>query len=353
MPRSGPDPVRLNLVLVSEVSGKLLVFSDSPPMVYEVDPLAEKITRDVALPYKPSGAVFNSGGDRLYVTAGGPQGRILEIDPVTLRVVKDFSSGGHTPVAPILSADERSLFVCNRFSIEVVQLDLGRRRILKRFGVLREPVALVPAPGGRYLFAGNFLPAGRSDAEHVSVAVSVIDLINGEVNNIDLPNGSNSIGGMAISPDGMYIYLSHILARFQLPTTQLERGWMDTNALSVIDVKGKRLIASVLRPYLVKNNLSKAALRGKAIFDREGCISCHPAPLYTDLKSYYLGTGRGVDEGKAFDTPTLIEAWRTGPYMHDGSIVDMEELIRVHNPYGTSALSETELAELVEFVLSL
>lgn len=91
-------------------------------MVYEIDPMTAKISRQAELPYKPYGAVFNSAGDHLYVAAGDPQGRILEVEPATLRVVREFSSGGHTPVAPVLSADERSLFVCNRFSNEVVQI---------------------------------------------------------------------------------------------------------------------------------------------------------------------------------------------------------------------------------------
>ena len=39
---------------------------------------------------------------------------------------------------------------------------------------------------------------------------------------------------------------AHILSRYQMPTTQLERGWMNTNALSVIDVAAKKLLNTVL-----------------------------------------------------------------------------------------------------------
>jgi hypothetical protein len=42
-----------------------------------------------------------------------------------------------------------------------------------------------------------------------------------------------------VSPDGRFAYVTHTLGRYQLPTTQLERGWMNTNALSIIDV-GRR-----------------------------------------------------------------------------------------------------------------
>ncbi|MCP4643605.1 MAG: cell surface protein, partial [bacterium] len=49
-----------------------------------------------------------------------------------------------------------------------------------------------------------------------------------------------------ISPDGKYAYIAHILGRYQLPTTQLERGWMNTNALSIINVAEKKLVNTVL-----------------------------------------------------------------------------------------------------------
>jgi cytochrome c peroxidase len=60
-----------------------------------------------------------------------------------------------------------------------------------------------------------------------------------------------------------------------------------------------------------------------------------------------------MDKGKKFENPTLVEAWRTAPYLHDGSAKTMDELIRIHNPYGTGKLTEKELTHLAEYVLSL
>ena len=60
--------------------------------------------------------------------------------------------------------------------------------------------------------------------------------------------------------------------------------------------------------------LSAAAERGKAAFVRAGCASCHPPGLFTDLHQYDVGTRRGFDRpADEFDTPALIELWRTAP----------------------------------------
>lgn len=31
--------------------------------------------------------------------------------------------------------------------------------------------------------------------------------------------------------------MAHVLSRYQVPTTQLDRGWMNTNAVTVIDTE--------------------------------------------------------------------------------------------------------------------
>src|SRR6266542_5796036 len=61
-----------------------------------------------------------------------------------------------------------------------------------------------------------------------------------------MPNGSSELRGIAVSPDGSLAAVTHLLARYYLPTTQVERGWMETNALTFIDVPAKKLLATVL-----------------------------------------------------------------------------------------------------------
>lgn len=110
-------------------------------------------------------------------------------------------------------------------------------------------------------------------------------------------------------------------------------------------------------PYLEGGKLSAKGRQGEKVFEKAGCAACHPAPLYTDLKMYDVGTRGELDRKDAFDTPTLIELWRTGPYLHDGSAMTLEEVFTKHNPndrHGTtSKLSPEELEALVEFLKSL
>jgi len=59
----------------------------------------------------------------------------------------------------------------------------------------------------------------------------------------------------------------------------------------------------------------------------------------------------------AIDTPTLVECWRTVPYLHDGSAVTIGEVLNRKNPddlHGTTShFSPQEMQDLAAFVLDL
>jgi mono/diheme cytochrome c family protein len=81
----------------------------------------------------------------------------------------------------------------------------------------------------------------------VAARVSVIDLKTfTKIRDIGLGNGSNALRGICMSPDGKYAFVVHNLGRYQIPTSQLEQGWMNTAGLSVIDFHKLDLLATVI-----------------------------------------------------------------------------------------------------------
>ncbi len=85
---------------------------------------------------------------------------------------------------------------------------------------------------------------------------------------------------------------------------------------------------------------------------------CHPPGLFIDLQPHDVGTRRSFDRpSDRFYTPTLIEVWRTAPYLHDGSAATIRDVVTTHNPDDklgtTSNLSAKEKDDLCAYVLSL
>jgi len=544
--------------------------------------------KTLVLPDRPNALLLQPDG--LLMIAAGESDGTLHIVAPDLSAISQTFSVGHTPSALALSPDKQRLFIANRFDDNVAVLNVASGKVEKTIPVLREPVSLAIASGK--LWVANLLPLGRADTGDTYSEVSVIDINTLEkASTVKLPNGTTSLGNLTASPDGKYVYATHILARYQVPTTQLDRGWMNTNAMSVIDASEKKLVNTVLldephlgaanpgavavtpdgksiaiaiegtheimlidrerlhknltlaaegkphretidsarqvpfdlsflsgyrerirlpgngprgiavdnghaytamrytdqinrldmqsalpqtlelnpelnmsaeevgeaafhdatycfqkwqscaschpgqgrvdalnwdllndgignpkqtkslllahatppvmisgvrgdytvanragfrhiqfvippeervqavdayvaalepvpSPRLENGELSAAALRGKAIFEKAQCSRCHSAPYFTDLKSYDVGTGGLTgNDNTPLDTPTLIEVWRTAPYLKDGRAATIEDVLTTFNPddmHGrTSNLSESEVADLAEYVLSL
>jgi cytochrome c peroxidase len=117
-------------------------------------------------------------------------------------------------------------------------------------------------------------------------------------------------------------------------------------------------LKAVPSPYLAQGRLSEAASRGQQVFQRAGCEGCHPPPLFTNLHQYDVGTRAVFDQADdQFDTPTLVELWRTAPYLHDGSAATVREVVTSHNPHDqhgrTSKLTDGEIEDLCAYLLSL
>jgi len=120
-----------------------------------------------------------------------------------------------------------------------------------------------------------------------------------------------------------------------------------------------RALRPVPSPQLVDGRLSPAAERGRRLFHSNtiACHTCHPAPLYTDMKMHNVGTRNIRDLVDRFDTPSLVEVWRTAPYLHDGRYLTVRGLLG-DGEHGLSGgrrqkLTDEELDDLTAFVLSL
>jgi len=110
-----------------------------------------------------------------------------------------------------------------------------------------------------------------------------------------------------------------------------------------------------------ENALSASAWRGMRLFfsKRAGCSECHQGFNFA-AESRYAGHSKtnpvlvrnGVTEG-AFRVPTLRNVELTAPYMHDGSIATVDEVIERYAVARKLSLDATDRADLAEFLRSL
>lgn len=121
-----------------------------------------------------------------------------------------------------------------------------------------------------------------------------------------------------------------------------------------------------------------AAVRGYHVFQKAQCDACHEGHNFTSNMYSNIGVGmdrqdpdvgrfavtRDASDWGAFKTPTLREIEHTGPYMHDGSMKTLEEVVDFYDKGGVpnknldshvkpQHLRPEEKADLVAFLKAL
>ncbi len=214
--------------------------------VLRFDIVENRVVATIPMTDPPLGLALAADGLQIFVTCAAPESKVCLVDVAKNQVTGSLPAG-HTAMAPVASPDGKTLYVCNRFNDEVSFLDLGTKKERRRVKVQREPVAAALTADGRFLLVANHLPNSPADADNVAAVVSVLDTAEGKVvKELRLPNGSGSLQDLRVSPDGKFAVVTHILSRFHLPTTQLDRGWMNTNAKTIIDLARMEIVNTVL-----------------------------------------------------------------------------------------------------------
>ncbi len=139
-----------------------------------------------------------------------------------------------------------------------------------------------------------------------------------------------------------------------------ELGMTQEAVLAVTRAPSLEVVAQALASYVRtivagdsafdRGTLSDSARRGLALFHgKAGCGACHAGSLFTDEQFHNTGiawrTGVLTDEGRAgvthadrdrgaFKTPSLREVARTAPYMHDGGLATLEQVIDYYDRGG-------------------
>jgi cytochrome c peroxidase len=127
-----------------------------------------------------------------------------------------------------------------------------------------------------------------------------------------------------------------------------------------------------------KKAMSAPQIRGLKVFQKAKCDKCHKDAMFSDNAFHNLGSGLDKpdpDLGRfavthdpkdwgAFKTPTLRDIAETSPYMHDGSLKTLREVVDFYDKGGTLnknldkdikplKLSSDQRSDLVEFLRAL
>jgi sugar lactone lactonase YvrE len=223
---------------------------------------------------------------------------------------------GRYPRGLAVAHRRSQLLACDWGLNRLTVIDLAAGKSIAEIPTGRQPSCVALTPDESLAVVGNLLPAtNTSDSRHAA-EITLIDLDTRSIrSSVRLPTGSTNVRGITISPDGRTAYVAHVLGRFHLPTTQLDRGWVNTNVFSIIDLTSGTHTATILLDQATKGAadpwgiaidpqarrlfITLSGVHQLAVIDLEGLpkmLAADPATLANDLSALHRnGLIRRID----------------------------------------------------------
>ncbi|MBD3265361.1 hypothetical protein GF373_01715 [bacterium] len=227
-------------------NGVLYIAETGANRITIFDSETDTVKKYIPLSAKPTGLALSPDSKKLFVTCAGGKGSLNFIDLNTNHVASQIQLGSGSR-APVVRSNGERVYVCNQFDNTLSIIDVEQHEEIKRIAIGREPYAAALTQDEAFLYVVHHLPAGPANREHVAANIKILHTAGLQtVKEISLPNGSTAVKDICLSPDGKYAFVVHLLSHYQLPTTQIEKGWMTTNALTVLDAANHRYIDTIL-----------------------------------------------------------------------------------------------------------
>jgi len=231
-----PSPDKTTLFVAEKTAKRIAV----------IDIRSKKVIKTILFPNEVTGIALSASGTVLYATCSSdiwPDGMVCEASVSSGKIIRHLPAGAGAR-SPVLSPDGKSLYVCNQYDDNVYCIDIASGSVRSVFESFRHPYSCSLTPDGSTLVIANCIPDQKStDESTVAAKVVLVDTRRQCVTAvIPLPVGSHSALGTAVSGDGRYAFVTHLVAFFTLPTVTIDSGWIHTNNLAVVDLVNQRLL---------------------------------------------------------------------------------------------------------------
>ena len=221
-----------------EVSGdgsKLYVVGQESNQLVVVDPQDSKVIEKISVGERPHSVVLSHDGTSAYVSNQWAD-NIYQIDLAGSRIV-DTLAGGAGPAGMVISPEGNYLYVVNSYSSDISVFDLENHQEIRRLKAGNNPVSIAMSPEGSEIFVSSRrsvpVPHMTSPMTEMTVAGTKYQ----RVSERKMWKDAYIMENVAITPSGDLAISTLIRPKNLIPAIQIERGWMMTHGIGIIERK--------------------------------------------------------------------------------------------------------------------
>ena len=216
----------------------LYVVCQESDEVRVVDTQSNKVVGTIPVGHVPRGIASSADGTRLYVTNAWSDS-VSVIDTGSRKVVKTLPVG-FEPTGVVVDRAGTTLYVANRLSNDISVLDLKAGEETKRLLAGRGASYLALSPDGRWIYCTHIYPNPGTFRTQPSSEITVINTEKQRVvERIPLHNVAG-VFHVAMSEDGKLGVAAQLRPKNLIPLAHVEHGWVFGDSLTLFgaDVGG-------------------------------------------------------------------------------------------------------------------
>ena len=160
---------------------------------------------------------------------------ISVIDASTLMVI-DTLEAGNGPAGLSLSPDRKHLYVANTFGSNLSVIEIATEKERKRLPVGEDPTGIGLSPDGKTLVVGSRRAQKGTYGEPLVTDLTLIDPESNRIREMIKMKDAYLVENISYSPASDLAFTTLIRPKNNIPSVQVEGGWMMTHGIAVIDL---------------------------------------------------------------------------------------------------------------------
>jgi YVTN family beta-propeller protein len=230
---------------ISEDGNRLYVVGQESNELVVVDPVSDNIIEKIKVGERPHSVVLSKKGAFAFVSNQWAD-NIYKIDLRT-RQVSDTLTGGSGPAGLVLDQDEKFLYCVNSYSGDISLFDLTSMKERRRLKAGNNPVSAAITPDGSEVYVSSRRSVPVEYLTSPMTEMTVTDTRYQRVSERKMWKNAYIMENVKVTPTGDLVLATLIRPKNLIPAVQIERGWMMTHGIGIIEREnGGRMVQLLL-----------------------------------------------------------------------------------------------------------
>lgn len=223
--------------IVSEDGERLYVIAQDADQLIEVDLRNYEVVSSTKVGRRPHSVILTKN-QKTAIVSNQWENNIFFVDLATKEITDTIEVGGG-PAGMDLSVDGNLLYIANTYTNNISVVDIKSRQEVKRLHSGNYPTGVAASPNDDFIYVTSQRTIPIQFRTEPLTEVTILKASNQRVANRNYFNSAHIMENVAVTPSGDMAITTLIRPKNNVPSAQIEGGWMMNHGIGVILLDGR------------------------------------------------------------------------------------------------------------------